>query len=88
MDIKETPDHIGNDVFDVIQIEEGLIHSADSYIVSIYFAIILLIEKSESLFSVLVILYKLQFLLSITIQSLLIQLCCQTKEKMHNLLFS
>ena len=88
MDIKETPDHIGNDVFDVIQIEEGLIHSADSYIVSIYFAIILLIEKSESLFSVLVILYKLQFLLSITIQSLLIQLCCQTKEKKHNLLFS
>ena len=88
MDIKETPDHIGNDVFDVIQIEEGLIHSADSYIVSIYFAIILLIEKSESLFSVLVILYKLQFLLSITIQSLLIQLCCQTNEKMHNLHFS
>ena len=88
MDIKETPDHIGNDVFDVIQIEEGLIHSADSYIVSIYFAIILLIEKSESLFSVLVILYKLQFLLSITIQSLLIQLCCQTNEKMHNLLSS
>ena len=48
MDIKETPDHIGNDVFDVIQIEEELIHSADSYIVCIYFAIILLIEKSES----------------------------------------
>ena len=88
MDIKETQDHIGIDVFDVIQIEEGLIHSADSYIVSIYFAIILLIEKSESLFSVLVILYKLEFLLSITIQSLLIQLCCQTNEKMHNLLTS
>ena len=37
MDIKETPDHIGNDVFDLLQIDEKLIHSADSYIVCIYF---------------------------------------------------
>ena len=88
MDTKETQDHIGIDVFDVMQIEEVLFHSAYSDIVCIYFAIIHLIGKSESLFSVLVILYKLQFLLSITIQSLLIQLCCQTNEKMHNLLFS